>query len=375
MKKNYLIYTLFLFFSIPFFSQVSVGNGTTVNEELPIEPYYGYTYSQSIYSSSLINASGSITGVKYFATEATTLASSSEWVIYIGQTDQEAFSDGDNWIQSGSLTQVYSATTAVSEGVVSITFDTPFEYDGVSNLVMAVEENQSGYDSSNHDFFCTPASSGASLVFYSDSTDPDPTAPPTGQFRDFLPNIVFEGITQSCSTPSISLDLLTGTTASFSWTAAEVDTFEYALVSWLDGEPQPWPDAGSTITDNSIELSGLTQGQTYDFILRSICGDSATDWLSISFTPPPIGSTFDDPIIIDTLPYTTTDNTSDYGDDYDDTYDSGQCEGNQGSWIGGDDVIYLYTSTFDGSINIDFDADNGWSGLYVFANADRKSVV
>ena len=82
MQQNYLLNFIFcLFISFPILSQVTVGNGTNVNEELPIEPYFGYSYSQSIYNSSLINASGSITGVTYFATPGTTLANSSEWVV------------------------------------------------------------------------------------------------------------------------------------------------------------------------------------------------------------------------------------------------------------------------------------------------------
>ena len=230
MKKNYFLnFIICLFISIPILAQVNVGDGTNVDENLPIEPYFGYTYSQSIYNSALISASGSITGIKYFATPGTTLANSSEWVVYIGVTENDEFLSTDSWIPLTELTQVYSATTSISDGVVSLTFDSPFEYDGNSNLVIAVEENQALYDSSTHDFYCTPADTSVSLVFYSDATDPDPTWPPNGNFRNFLPNIVLEGITQSCSTPSITLDLLTATTASFSWTAADVDTFEYAL--------------------------------------------------------------------------------------------------------------------------------------------------
>ena len=315
----------------------------------------------------MINASGSITGVKYFATPETTLATSSEWVVYMGHTDQEVFSDGDNWIELGSLTQVYAATTSISEGIVSISFDTPFEYDGVSNLVMAVEENQAGYDSSNHDFYCTPASAGASLVFYSDSIDPDPSAPTTGQFRDFLPNIIFEGITQSCSNPTLSLDFLTGTTATISWVAADVTYFEYALQEAGNDNP----DSGTLVSETSIELTELTQGQEYEFFIRSVCGDETTDWISISFTPPPAGSTADDPIIIESVPYSTSDDTINYGDDY--TNSATGCEGS-GSYLGGDDVVYLYTAVSDTSLNVKFTPEGTWSGIYVYENAEDIGV-
>ncbi len=368
MRKNYFLSFILVFiFSIYSFSQVSIGNGTNVNEELPIEPYYGYTYSQSIYSSSLINAAGSITGVKYFATEATTLETSSEWVVYIGTTELTEFETPDSWVDASQLSQVYNAQTTIAEGVVSITFDTPFEYDGISNIVMAVEENQQGYDSSNHDFFCTPSSSSVSLTYYSDSNNPDPTSPPPGLFRNFLPNIVFEGITQSCSTPSLNLESLTATSASISWDAADVETFEYALQQAGDSVPE----SGTIIENSSIEFTDLTQGQEYEFFLRSVCGDTTTDWFSISFTPPPAGSTADDPIIIETLPYSTNDDTINYGDDY--TNSATDCEGS-GSYLGGDDVVYLYTAENDTSINVKFTPAGTWSGIYVYENAEDIGV-
>ena len=368
MKKNhFLSFILVFIFSIYSFSQVSIGNGTNVNEELPIEPYYGYTYSQSIYSSTLINAAGSITGVKYFATEATTLATSSEWVVYIGTTENTEFETTDSWVDLSQLSLVYNDQTNIAEGVVSITFDTPFEYDGTSNIVLAVEENQQGYDSSNHDFFCTPSSSSVSLTYYSDSNNPDPTSPPTGQFRNFLPNIVFEGITQSCSTPSLSLESLTATSASISWVAADVETFEYALQQAGDSDPE----SGTIIENSSIEFTDLTQGQEYEFFLRSVCGDTTTDWFSISFTPPPAGSTADDPIIIETLPYSTNDDTINYGDDY--TNSASDCEGS-GSYLGGDDVVYLYTAENDTSINVKFTPAGTYSGIYVYENAEDIGI-
>ena len=58
MLKNYLfsIITIFLF-SIFSFSQVSVGSENWANQSQPVEPWYEYSYSQTIYNANLINAS------------------------------------------------------------------------------------------------------------------------------------------------------------------------------------------------------------------------------------------------------------------------------------------------------------------------------
>ena len=80
MKKNYiLLFFIAFFLSLSFQAQVVVGEGTTVNEEMPIEPFYKFSYSQVIYLANEINASGTITGLKYTANPETDLANSDGW--------------------------------------------------------------------------------------------------------------------------------------------------------------------------------------------------------------------------------------------------------------------------------------------------------
>ena len=364
MKKNYILYALFcLLLSFSGYSQVTVGNGDLTGQALPIEPYYGYSYTQSIYSSSLINASGSITGVNYYATSQTTLANSSEWTIYAGLTEKTVFNGQEDWIPISEFTQVFYGTVSIEEGLVSITFDTPFDYDGTLNLVLAVEENQDEFDSSTHDFYNTATEESVSIRYYSDTTNPDPESPPGGFLVNSLPNTTFNGITQSCSNPNVTVDSVVANSASLSWIAAGVDNFEYALQAPdLDD-----PESGILISETSISLTDLVQGDSYEFFIRSVCGDQTTDWFSIGFTTPPQGSNGDDPIVIESLPYTTTDDTSLYGDDYENTAEG--CEGSTGSYMGGDDVIYMYTASFTGNINITLSPDLSWGGVYVFNDA------
>ena len=162
MKKNYLLTLLLSFlFAVSFQAQVVVGEGTVVNEEMPIEPYYKFSYSQVIYHASEINASGTITGLKYTATQETDLANSDGWDIWIGHTslDQHEVVDGTttvNWVDISELTQVFSGTVTITDQEVSVTLDTPFEYNGTDNLLVAVNETSNvnnEYDGSDNDFY------------------------------------------------------------------------------------------------------------------------------------------------------------------------------------------------------------------------------
>jgi hypothetical protein len=285
MKKNYIFYTLFFLFSFSVNSQVVLGDGDILNSALPIEAYYGYSYSQSIYNSNQINASGSITGVSYTATESTTLATSGQWVVYVGLTEKENFESTTDWIPISELTQVYAATaeaptTISEEGVVTITFDTPFEYDGTSNLVVAVEENQDGYDSSVDDFYSSEANQIASIFYYSDSVNPDPTDPPTGNITQYYPNIVLEGITQDCPNPTgFTTDGFTATSATISWDGGSSESFEYV---YSDTEPE---GAGESISSSTVTVDNLDSESTEHTVwVRSVCGDTASAWISYTFS-------------------------------------------------------------------------------------------
>jgi len=244
-------------------TQVTIGTGTVENEELPIQPYYGYSYSQVIYTAAEIGVAGAINSVTYSANSATTLANSGDWVVYMGTTSSSSFSSTSDWVDVANMTQVFDGTvTPDGSGNVLVTLDTAFDYDGTSNLVIAVDENTSGYDSSTHDFYCTGASETRGLVYYSDSTNPDPASPVAGQTRDYIANVVLD-ITESGASPaSASWTVsVSGTDATVSVT---VNNFTVAAAGGGDGHWHYTIDGGSTVMvydTNDLVLTGLTDGE------------------------------------------------------------------------------------------------------------------
>lgn len=96
--------------------------------------------------------------------------------------------------------------------------------------------------------------------------------------------------------------------------------------------------------------------------------------LFISFfgiTEAQVGTTCTNPIVISSLPYTTTDDTANYADNYDpDPDNSPACSGSADEfgnyYHGGNDVIYSYTATSTGTIKIEIPGGIGWTGLFVY---------
>ena len=294
MKKNYILTLLFSFlFAFSFQAQVTVGTGDVESEEMPIEPWYKFSYSQVIYHAGEINASGTITGLKYYPDADVTLANSDGWDIWIGHTSLNAH--GAAFVDTSELTQVFSGTVTVTNQEVSITLDTSFDYNGTDNLMVAVNETSNvnnQYDASSHDFYCT-ATAGVDrgLVAYSDtgtgsSANPAPFDPATANFGTTTPstrqsyaNITFEGITQSCQNPTeIVIDNIMANTADVSWTSSG-SSWEYIVQPAADDAPED-SDSGTVVSSTSVSLSGLTEVTDYIFYVRNNCSGENSGWVA-----------------------------------------------------------------------------------------------
>lgn len=85
------------------------------------------------------------------------------------------------------------------------------------------------------------------------------------------------------------------------------------------------------------------------------------------------GNLCTDPIVITSLPYSTSDDTANYSDNYDPpTTTPISCgSGTAGNYyLGGNDVVYSYTPVTSGNISLQFPNSVGWTGLFVFTSCD-----
>lgn len=90
------------------------------------------------------------------------------------------------------------------------------------------------------------------------------------------------------------------------------------------------------------------------------------------------GSLCEDPIVIASLPFSTTDDTANYLDSYDpQTTTHPTCTtttyGNY--YHGGNDVIYSFTPTFTGTIMVEIPNAIGWTGMFIYNNCADIGVT
>ena len=181
------------------YTPYTIGTGTETSYYYgPVNDWYNYGYRQIIYDKSEL-CSGTIYSMAFqYAYSSTMTAKGSNISVYMGETDKTSFTDENDWIASGSLTLVYSGGMNCSTGWNWFALDTPFEYTGEGNLVMAILDLSGSYNNSYYTFYYTAASENKQINFYADYDTPSMATPPTAnQITANRPNTKF--CIQCCS--------------------------------------------------------------------------------------------------------------------------------------------------------------------------------
>ncbi|TAE07892.1 MAG: fibronectin type III domain-containing protein, partial [Bacteroidetes bacterium] len=275
--------------------QVSIGTGTAATQstattatslQSPWNTFYAFSYVQTIYLQSEINASGNITSISYFFT-GTSMSANDQIVVRMGTVSRSSFASNTDWEPVANLTTVFDGTiTPTVPGWVTITLSTPFPYNNVGNLLIAIDENRAGDNGTASFRTTTPSGSTNRTIFFrSDGTNPDPTGTlPTANGRsNVIGNIQINGLVLSnCQIPtavSIGSVATTSATATFSAPATGSTPSQYnweVRTSGNAGSGATGLVASGNSSTTSVSLTSLTPGTNYMFYVRSDCGGGVT---------------------------------------------------------------------------------------------------
>ena len=159
--------------------QLEIGGVETEDNLLPMSGLHNHSYSQCLYLQSEIDISGLyITRIAYFWNGAAANANSTNWTVYMGHKAGSVFSSNSDWLPLAQLAQVFEGIVHLpaSPGWVEIILDTPFAYDNVNNLVLAVDENSPGNDNPSGLFRNTVSAVKRGLISISEN-NVNPAAP------------------------------------------------------------------------------------------------------------------------------------------------------------------------------------------------------
>lgn len=280
---------------------VEIGDGTDSKNQLPICGYYHSSYTQQLYlADSLGISAGNITSIAFQYTNAT----STKRVISIFMANTDAASLSNAYVTDAEFTEVLSQSVVEfdnSNDWFVIDLETPFAYDGSSNLLVTVYMSYSSaeethYNSDNR--FAYTTATGMARYSTNDNTSSATELTVvngvlTGNTNTYTgingtsssnrPNIQFcytpAGGGPTCDKPElVEANDVTANSATINWTgSASTYNLQYKASS-----DQEWTLV-KNLTGSSYQLSNLVSNTDYQVQVQAVCGENTSGWKSVSF--------------------------------------------------------------------------------------------
>ena len=209
--------------------------------------------------------------------------------IYMGHVTADTMS---GFLGDSNFVQVFNGVKSFTAlGEYRIEFDNPFEWDGHSNVVMAIHKYDNGwhnnppFDSTGFAAHTEPhcmVFSGASNTAFGPS-DFGNLLPTECEASNVVPNITLFGCVPFCYKPVVSGVNVTDNRVSVGW-YNEGDPVQVELKE----ASEPWGDSPLTVSHNNrYTFRNLLAATAYDVRLRRVCdasNDDYSDWVTISVT-------------------------------------------------------------------------------------------
>lgn len=136
--------------------QDTVTIGDTANTAnyyyLPINTYFNYSLTQQLFTPEEIGGAGTINSISFYY-DYTAAFSASGVQMYMKNVTKTVFASNTDMEPISANDLVWTGTLmADSAGWITINLDTPFQYDGNSNLLVCCYDPTSGYPGSSYKF-------------------------------------------------------------------------------------------------------------------------------------------------------------------------------------------------------------------------------
>ena len=269
---------------------ITIGSGPGNNTNLPVNIYYKYSLSQQIYTPAEIGRAGTIERIAFY-NNTDNIARTID--LYMFTSDRQSFTSTTDWETVSSSDRVFSGeVTFLSGEWTEIALTTPFEYDGVSNLIVVTDDN-TAYDATTQRFLTFEAS-GQSIYVNGDDTDFDPTdlSSTTAIGLEDVKNQIKLGFTSTNPTfEYVDLGLPSGTKWAtmnigaerpedfgtyFAWGETSPKTvYDWESYIYADGDSDSDPQLTKYCNDSGLGITdALTELETGDDAATAILGSN-----------------------------------------------------------------------------------------------------
>lgn len=226
--------------------EVTIGDGTETTYYFPIDNFFNYSCTEEIYTAKEIGTKGTINAISFYYSLGTPYEASNV-KMFMKHVTRSEFGLNDNCEPLSETDLVWTGNIApTGAGWFTFTLDTPFEYNGKDNLLVAFYDGTDGHPGTSYQWRKTTSPGNAIMAvnYYSDTSIPDPynLSSYSGN-KSLLNNRANIKLDIEPSSVEISDDM---TTATFTMPASDA-TVNYDIVRDMEDETYP------------VEFSGLAQ--------------------------------------------------------------------------------------------------------------------
>ncbi len=274
---------------------LSVGTpGTSTTNGMPVNTGYNYSYCQHLINASEIAHTGplSISGIAFDYAYSQPMTHATNCMIYMGNTTRTNFTVSS---PADSMFVPYSQLTLVYQGPLNCTTNGynffqfnqgSFQYDGTSNIVVAIVNNSGSYDGTSYVFrYETTSSGGVGAMthrVYNNTTPYGPTEMDAARanqsfWRTNMKLVTGGGTciaTASCAAPIATAEMDAAGDIDISWIPGYQETswdVDYRAVG-----DSTWTNlvSGTSSTSSTILMSDLLPNTDYEIRVTANCSDS-----------------------------------------------------------------------------------------------------
>ena len=254
---------------------VTIGEGTTTDSNLPFYGLFNYAYSQQIYDAADINLAGEVKSIQFYCSTAPSANSTGGIKIWMANTNKSTFSSNTDYINPSELTLVCEVPTyAYQVGWNNFTLDVPFAYDGTSNLVIAYYEGNGSYASGS--FYVHSTTGNKAIYHYSDSQSAVSWSSPSSAsgskgIKAVRNNIILTICPPTgdevCGIPTnVTVSNVTDHSVDVAWTPAHEETD--FTVEFKGADETAWNSVMVSGTSTTLNLNASTN---YTVRVKAVC--------------------------------------------------------------------------------------------------------
>ena len=263
------------------------GNSSNTSNRIPLCFEYHYSLTQQIYKADEIGMSGTITSISFYSDYSVYMQNVE---VYMKHTQKSEGGSQYNFEPVTATDKVFQGTlSAPSEGWITLTLNTPFEYNYADNLLVCCR-NTTFYDFNNYgiDYFRIQETlERMTLVRYAGEVCP---LDGTGVYNNNSETCTYRNVIQLEITPFYGPQPLNPTatdvtdiSATLVWEAPETDqTITGYAFQYKENSSSSWENGGTT-TETSVTLGGLMYNKQYQFRVKALYGNHASEYVSTNF--------------------------------------------------------------------------------------------